>query len=45
MPERFGPWSKVYQRFRDWHNRGAFVSAMVIGLHHQVFATLLSYTA
>jgi transposase len=18
MPERFGPWSTVYQRFRDW---------------------------
>ena len=24
MPERFGPWSRVYQRFRDWRNRGAF---------------------
>ena len=24
MPERFGPWSTVYQRFRDWRNRGAF---------------------
>ena len=22
MPERFGPWSTVYQRFRDWRNRG-----------------------
>ncbi|PXX57934.1 transposase, partial [Pseudomonas sp. LAMO17WK12:I9] len=21
MPERFGPWSTVYQRFRDWRNR------------------------
>lgn len=24
MPERFGPWSTVYQRFRDWRNRGTF---------------------
>ena len=24
MPERFGPWSTVYQRFRDWCNREAF---------------------
>ncbi|WP_097136398.1 MULTISPECIES: IS5 family transposase [unclassified Pseudomonas] len=24
MPERFGPWSTVYQRFRDWRNHGAF---------------------
>ena len=24
MPKRFGPWSTVYQRFRDWRNRGAF---------------------
>ena len=24
MPERFGPWSTVNQRFRDWRNRGAF---------------------
>jgi transposase len=24
MPERFGPWSTVYQRFRDWRNRGVF---------------------
>lgn len=24
MPERFGPWSTVYQRFRDWRNNGAF---------------------
>ncbi|MNJ34416.1 hypothetical protein D3C77_291280 [compost metagenome] len=21
MPERFGPWSTVYQRFRDWRMR------------------------
>ena len=24
MPERFGPWSTVYQRIRHWCNRGAF---------------------
>ena len=24
MPERFSPWSTIYQRFRDRHNRGAF---------------------
>lgn len=24
MPERFRPWSTVYQRFRDWRNQGAF---------------------
>lgn len=24
MPERFGPWSAVYQRFRDWRNQGTF---------------------
>ena len=24
MPERFGPWSTVFQRFRDWRNRGVF---------------------
>ena len=24
MPERFGPLSTVYQRFRDWRNCGAF---------------------
>ncbi|MGY4494894.1 transposase [Pseudomonas sp. TE3610] len=24
MPEEFGPWSTVYQRFRDWRNRGTF---------------------
>lgn len=24
MPERFDPWSTVYQRFRDWRNRGTF---------------------
>lgn len=24
MPECFGPWSTVYQRFCDWRNRGMF---------------------
>lgn len=24
MPERFGPWSTVYQRFRDSRNCGTF---------------------
>mgnify|MGYP003530008356 CR=1 FL=1 len=24
MPEHFGPWSTVYQRFRDWCNQGTF---------------------
>lgn len=24
MPEQFGPWSTVYQRFRDWRNQGTF---------------------
>lgn len=24
MPSCFGPWSTVYQRFRDWRNRGTF---------------------
>ena len=24
MPERFGPWSTVYQRFRDWRDDGTF---------------------
>lgn len=24
MPERFGAWSTVYQRFRDWRNQGTF---------------------
>jgi transposase len=32
MPERSGPWSKVYQRFRDWHNCGAF-NQMLKRLH------------
>jgi len=24
LPERFGTWSTVYQRFRDWRNLGTF---------------------
>lgn len=24
LPERFGPWSTVYQRFRDWRDDGTF---------------------
>jgi len=24
MPERYGPWSTVYQRFRGWRNQGTF---------------------
>ena len=24
IPERFGPWSTVYQRFRGWRNKGTF---------------------
>gem|GEM_PF-5792418 len=24
LPERFGPWSTVYQRFRDWCDDGTF---------------------
>jgi transposase len=24
MPERFGPWSMVYKRFRDWRNLETF---------------------
>ena len=24
LPERFGPWSTVYQRFRGWRNQGTF---------------------
>lgn len=24
MPDRFGPWSTVYQRFRGWRNQGTF---------------------
>lgn len=24
MPERFGPWSTVYQRFRTWRDLGTF---------------------
>ncbi len=32
MPERSGPWSTLYQRFRDWRNRGAF-NLMLKRLH------------
>ncbi|MCO7568336.1 IS5 family transposase, partial [Pseudomonas sp. S 311-6] len=32
MPERFGPWSTVYQRFRDWRNQGIF-NKMLKRLH------------
>ena len=32
MPERFGPWSTVYQRFRDWRNQGTF-NKMLKRLH------------
>lgn len=24
MPERFGPWSTMYQRFREWRDDGRF---------------------
>jgi transposase len=24
MPERFGPWSTIYQLFHDWRNRDVF---------------------
>lgn len=24
LPDRFGPWSTVYQRFRCWRNQGTF---------------------
>ena len=27
VPERFGPWSTVYQRFRGWRNQGRFRSS------------------
>lgn len=32
MPELFGPWSTVYQRFRDWRNQGTF-NRMLKRLH------------
>lgn len=49
MPERFGPWSTVYQRFRDWRNQGTF-GQMLKRLHVKLNAeglstTLLSYRA
>lgn len=28
MPERLGPWSTVYQRFRDWRDDGKFDRAL-----------------
>ncbi|QEU26581.1 MULTISPECIES: IS5 family transposase [Pseudomonas] len=28
MPERFGPWSTVYQRFREWRDDGTFNQAL-----------------
>lgn len=28
MPERYGPWSTVYQRFRDWRNQGTFTKML-----------------
>ena len=28
MPERFGPWSTVYHRFREWRNRGVFAQML-----------------
>lgn len=37
MPERFGPWSTVYQRFRDWRNQGIF-NKMLTRLHHKLNA-------
>jgi transposase len=24
MPDQFGPWSRVYQRFQTWRNQGTF---------------------
>ena len=32
MPERFGPWSTVYQRFRGWRNQGT-LEQMLKRLH------------
>lgn len=28
MPERYGPWSTVYQRFRDWRNQGTLIKML-----------------
>ncbi|MBK1656397.1 MULTISPECIES: IS5 family transposase [Allochromatium] len=28
LPERFGPWSTVYQRFRDWRDDGTFTKVL-----------------
>lgn len=30
MPERFGPFSIVYQRFRNWRNRGVLEQKLKI---------------
>lgn len=32
VPERFGPWSTVYQQFRGWRNQGTF-NQMLKRLH------------
>lgn len=32
LPERFGPWSMVYQRFHNWRNRGT-LEQMLKRLH------------
>ena len=47
MPDRFGPWSMVYQRFRGWRNQGTFDQMFkrlrhgLTGLLHAVFETSL----
>ncbi len=28
MPDRFGPWSTVYPRFRGWRNQGTFAQML-----------------
>lgn len=28
LPERFGPWSTVYQRLRDWRDDGTFTKVL-----------------
>jgi transposase len=38
MPARFGPWSTVYQRLRDWRNQGTFdqmLKRLHLGLNEQ----------
>ncbi|MBN0978567.1 transposase [Pseudomonas sp. SDM007_2] len=32
MPQRFGPWPRVYQRLRNWRNCGVF-NQMLMHLH------------